>query len=69
MPYEGTSFSSTFPVPHSFFYGNEADSFIARASSYQRPAKCQGRVEVPFLHAFFKNSSKIPSEVAVVTTF
>lgn len=70
MPYEETSFSSTFPVAHSFSYGNEADGFIARVSSYQMPAKCQERLEVPFLHVFFFfNSSKIPSEVAVVTYF
>lgn len=53
MPYEETSFSSTFPVAHSFSYGNEADGFIARVSSYQMPAKCQERLEVPFLHVFF----------------
>ena len=68
MSYEQTSVSSTFPVPYAFSYGNGADSITARATSYRMPTICQGRVEVPFIHTLF-NFSKIPSKVAIVTTF
>ena len=68
MSHEQTSASSAFPVPHSFSYGNGADGITARATSYRMPTLCQGRVEVPFIHTLF-NFSKIPSKVAIVTTF